>query len=1061
MKKSFSRSLLMWPLLATCLTLSAFGQRPTLTYNDAAGRAPVLTQQVESRAPLFTGTTFNFWDSLASTDYYNVVPSVLQAPNPDIATGPDDILVVVNRVIARYPNPNAAGNAQVTNPWSKGPGATPAYIGNPPTSKVFLDVWLGEANLAKGCPTIPRTNTSCVIDNASVRYDQMQGRFLVVFTIVDTVARKASWALIVSKYATFALGNPNTTEVFTTPNPPGPSQDGPNSGGVNSNWTAFLGTDTDINNVATTYGGGSSLTPQSTPPLATTAVVNPRDCAIRNAGPTQTFTTGSWCYFPTGVRVGIDNDNIIISSPVINDNIASDVNGVRVAAAFAGTRLRVYKKNNLYYSGTPEFAASPLTAGDPLIDKQGAYYDLFPVPAPTVVSGQITYSGTPSPFFSLVTPFTLDPNQVTGQIGANGKPVQPGPTAIKSNLFYEPEHVRGRSLASYSGDANLGPCRGLANLAFNNQYPCLNNNQGQVPTIVGPNTADASATGQTGLTTLVGAVSTLTTDVPQTVLYFRNIWYSRSFGGTANSPSTNPPTPVTGFAIAGGIPYLQESWEVATVPPFTNPATVKQRGLDPNGATAVPNLFVGDNRPLTVISREGHKYIARTGNQTSTSAYLFNGDPLSSTVIYDLVQKLGPTTVPLPIINTKWNNGRFFAPMFDVPANVIQYGSISPINLIPYLDKVFVATTFAPLAPTDARWGTPNGVPPYLTDTQKAVCRGQEPGVPVSTQPSVTNNDAYVGLFDIRCGEDSYDTRVPYVDPTTGSVIPSASANSPALWSSRGGAGIDPNNGTLWVYGAYAGGRQSSILGAGQWGTHVANYDMYFPTQDLYGNATNGYPDVTPSHQFYRYIQIAKQTDIAPGGRTATGNFNPSALVTRGEMAAWVIKAQMDDVAVNAYLAATGGTFTSFQDVPTTDPNFKYIETMYRRGYTKGCAATIDAVRRFCPAENLSRGQMAVFIIRAKMNSVFPTVVSGAYAGSFGGDLFGLPAAATGYFTDIDTDTPATATTQANFKEFAPYIRKLRELRITNGKNLTTTFVPGDLLTRGEIAAFIVRAFFF
>jgi hypothetical protein len=164
-------------------------------------------------------------------------------------------------------------------------------------------------------------------------------------------------------------------------------------------------------------------------------------------------------------------------------------------------------------------------------------------------------------------------------------------------------------------------------------------------------------------------------------------------------------------------------------------------------------------------------------------------------------------------------------------------------------------------------------------------------------------------------------------------------------------------------------------------------------------------------------------------------------------MAAWVVKAQMDDKAVNDYLAATGGTFSSFQDVPTTDANYKYIETMYRRGNTKGCLATSDAVRRYCPSDNLTRGQMAVFLIRAKMNSVFPTVVSGTYVGSFGGDLFGLYSP-TSPFTDIAGN------------DFAPYINKMRELRITNGTTLTT-YSPDQTLTRGEIAAFIVRAFFF
>ena len=55
------------------------------------------------------------------------------------------------------------------------------------------------------------------------------------------------------------------------------------------------------------------------------------------------------------------------------------------------------------------------------------------------------------------------------------------------------------------------------------------------------------------------------------------------------------------------------------------------------------------------------------------------------------------------------------------------------------------------------------------------------------------------------------------------------------------------------------------------------------------------------------------------------------------------------------------------------------MEVMYRRGYTKGCEATNDGQRRFCPTRTLTRGEMAVFVIRAKMNSVFPTVTSGAF----------------------------------------------------------------------------------
>lgn len=52
-----------------------------------------------------------------------------------------------------------------------------------------------------------------------------------------------------------------------------------------------------------------------------------------------------------------------------------------------------------------------------------------------------------------------------------------------------------------------------------------------------------------------------------------------------------------------------------------------------------------------------------------------------------------------------------------------------------------------------------------------------------------------------------------------------------------------------------------------------------------------------------------------------------------------------------------------------------YVDTMYRRGYTKGCY-TDDQNEKFCPGHPLNRGEMAVFIIRAKMNHVFPSGVS-------------------------------------------------------------------------------------
>ena len=136
----------------------------------------------------------------------------------------------------------------------------------------------------------------------------------------------------------------------------------------------------------------------------------------------------------------------------------------------------------------------------------------------------------------------------------------------------------------------------------------------------------------------------------------------------------------------------------------------------------------------------------------------------------------------------------------------------------------------------------------------------------------------------------------------------------------------------------------------------------------------------------------------------------------------------------------------------------RYIEVMARRGYTKGagvCTApgTDDAVYRFCPNDLVTREQMAVFLIRAKMNNVFPTSLSGDAVPTISpyGDNFGAFLPAGQYFSDVP-NSGATA-------DYYIYVQKMRELRITNGTS-GTAFSPNNPLMREEIATFVVRAFF-
>ncbi len=95
------------------------------------------------------------------------------------------------------------------------------------------------------------------------------------------------------------------------------------------------------------------------------------------------------------------------------------------------------------------------------------------------------------------------------------------------------------------------------------------------------------------------------------------------------------------------------------------------------------------------------------------------------------------------------------------------------------------------------------------------------------------------------------------------------------------------------------------------------------------------------------------------------------------------------------------------------------IEWLSLSGITSGCGTRI-----FCPKLTVTRGQMAAFLNRA----------------------FNLPPATQDYFTDDDTSI------------FEDDINRLAQSGITKGCG-TTTFCPTGNVTRGQMAAFLVRAF--
>ncbi|MBL8174223.1 MAG: Ig-like domain repeat protein [Bryobacterales bacterium] len=178
------------------------------------------------------------------------------------------------------------------------------------------------------------------------------------------------------------------------------------------------------------------------------------------------------------------------------------------------------------------------------------------------------------------------------------------------------------------------------------------------------------------------------------------------------------------------------------------------------------------------------------------------------------------------------------------------------------------------------------------------------------------------------------------------------------------------------------------------------------------------FPDVPATHLFADYIALAAARLGTQG--CGNGQFCPDVPLTRAEMAEFLIKGLYPSG--NFAFPAT----PYFTDVTNFHPQFRYIQKLRELGITSGCTATT-----FCPAAETNRGQMAVFLIRARLglagNQTFPVTLAP-------------------YFEDV----PAAHL-------FFPSIQKLRELGITTGCS-ATHYCPDSPVTKGQMSVFTVRA---
>jgi TolB protein len=176
------------------------------------------------------------------------------------------------------------------------------------------------------------------------------------------------------------------------------------------------------------------------------------------------------------------------------------------------------------------------------------------------------------------------------------------------------------------------------------------------------------------------------------------------------------------------------------------------------------------------------------------------------------------------------------------------------------------------------------------------------------------------------------------------------------------------------------------------------------------------FTDVASSHWAFAYIWALFDADITTGCSLDPPLYCPNDLVTRAQMATFIVRAMGEESNLPSYQGYFG-------DVSAGQWYTGYVERLYQLGITTGCSAV---PLLYCPVGLISRAEMAAFIIRA-----------------LGEDPVASP---TGVFPDVAASHWA-----------AGYIERLVQLEITAGFP-DGTYRPNDPVSRAQMAAFIVRA---
>ena len=181
---------------------------------------------------------------------------------------------------------------------------------------------------------------------------------------------------------------------------------------------------------------------------------------------------------------------------------------------------------------------------------------------------------------------------------------------------------------------------------------------------------------------------------------------------------------------------------------------------------------------------------------------------------------------------------------------------------------------------------------------------------------------------------------------------------------------------------------------------------------------TGRFNDVDPATHFaFRFIETLERSGVTGG--CGGGNYCPDNPVTRAQMAVFLERG------INgAGFVPPPAAGNVFLDVAADDFGAAFIEQLFADGITGGCGNN-----NYCPNAEVTRAQMAVFLLRAKYGAGYS------------------PPAAAGVFNDVDLSYWAVQ-----------WIEQLAAEGITSGCG-NGNYCPTAPVTRAQMAVFLVRTF--